>query len=91
MRREARNFFNSVLVNNRTFYWQVLLLRIIISGGRLKEHMDTINGKIKDNYFLMNSMEQMSKIFSISCQKKKSRKVDIRTDIIFSQKQCWWQ
>ena len=69
-------FFDSVLGNNRTFYLQVALLIIIISGGRQEKNMEIINGKMKDNDFVMNSMEQMSKIFSISCQNNNSRKGD---------------
>ena len=42
---------DSVLVNNRTFYWQVTLLIIIITCGRHKQHMEIINGKYEDNYF----------------------------------------
>ena len=49
--------------------------------------MDIITGKQKDNDFVMNSMEQMSKIFSISCQNKNYGKGDIIIDIkVFSKK-----
>ena len=43
--------------------------------------MEIINGKLEDNNFVVNSMEQMSKKFSISCQHKYPGKDDIRTDI----------
>ena len=36
--------------------------------------MEKNNGKLEDNYFVMNSMERMSKIFSILCHKNKSIK-----------------
>ena len=36
---------------------------------------------MEDDYFVMNSMEQMSNIFSRSCQNKNSGNGDIRTDI----------
>ena len=38
-------FFDSVLVNNIRFYWQVSLLIIIINYDSMKEHMMMINGK----------------------------------------------
>ena len=43
--------------------------------------MDIINRKPGDNGFVMSSIEQMSKIISISCQNKNSGKSDTRTDI----------
>ena len=43
--------------------------------------MEINNGKLEDDYFGMNSMEQMSKIFSRSCQNKNSVKGDIITYI----------
>ena len=46
--------------------------------------MEISNGKYEDNDFATNSMEQMSKIFTRSCQNKYSGKGDIRTD--FSEK-----
>ena len=54
MRREANKIVDSVLENIRICFWKVELLRIIISDIRLKEHMDLINGKLDDNYFVMN-------------------------------------
>ena len=91
MRIEAKKIFDSVLGNNITFYWNVALLRIMIYDDRLKEQTDTINGKLEDNDFVVNSMEQTSKIFSSSFQNKNSIKVYIRTDIFVFIKQRLWQ
>ena len=79
MRREAI-VFDSVLVNNRKFDWKVALSRRIISDGGLEKHMEIINGELDDNYFVMNSMEQMSKISSGSCKNRNFGKGDIWTD-----------
>ena len=48
MRREAKKCFDSVLVNNRKFDWQVALSRRIISDGGLEKHMEIINGELDD-------------------------------------------
>ena len=56
-------------------------MRRRISDVRLKEHMDINNGKLEDNGFVVNSMEQMSKMFSRSFQKKSNGKGDIKSDI----------
>ena len=62
--------------NNRTLDWKVSLLKIILSDDKLEQHMEIINGKYEDKDFAMNSMKQMSKIFSRFCDnKKKSKKV----------------
>ena len=45
------------------FYWQVELLRIILSDNSLKENTQINNGKYEDNDFATNSMGQTSKIF----------------------------
>ena len=42
--------------------------------------MEKINGKLENNDFVMNSVEQ-SKMLSISCENKNSIKCDIITDI----------
>ena len=81
MKREENNIDYSMLVNNRTFYWKVALLSRRISYGKLKTHTEIINGKLEDNDFVMNSMEQMSKISSRSYQNKNYVKGYIRTDI----------
>ena len=47
--------------------------------------MEIINGKFEDNDFVMNSMEQISKMLSISCQNKGYEKFEIITDISFQQ------
>ena len=60
-----------------------------ISDDGLKEDTDIINVKLEDNNILMNSMEQISKIFSISCQKKNFEKCDIRTDIKYFQQKIF--
>ena len=65
MQIEAKKIVDSVVDNNRAFYWKVALLIIIISDDGLKEHMEIINRKYEDNYFVMNSMEEMIKIFKI--------------------------
>ena len=81
MRRQTKKIVDSVLGNNRAFDCQFALLRRRISYNSTKEHMYIINGKQEDNDFVMNSMEQMSKIFSRSRQNKNSGKGDIRIDI----------
>ena len=53
----------------------------MISGDRLKEHMDIINGKLEDHDILVDLIEQMSTMFSISFQNKNYGKGDIITDI----------
>ena len=65
MQIEAKKIVDSVVDNNRAFYWKVALLIIIISDDGLKEHMEIINRKYEDNYFVMNSMEEMIKISKI--------------------------
>ena len=50
--------------------------------------MEILSGKLEYNDFVMNSMEQMNKIFSISCQNKNSGKVDIITDKKYFRKKC---
>ena len=52
-----------MLDNKRAFDWKVALLRGILYDDILKYHIIFLNGKYRDNYFVMNSMEQMSKIF----------------------------
>ena len=47
-----------------------------------------MNWKREDNDFAMDSTEQISKIFLISCDNKNSRKGDVITDMIFFSKQC---
>ena len=81
MRRQTKKTVDSVLGNNRAFDCQFALLRRRISYNRTKEHMQIINGKQEDNDFVMNSTEQMSKVFSRSRQNKNSVNGDIRTDI----------
>ena len=54
MRREAEKFLDPLLGNNRTFYWGVVLLIIVIFCGGQKEHTEMINGKLKGSYFVMN-------------------------------------
>ena len=63
IQRQAKKIVNSILVYNRTFDWKFALFIRILSGDRLKGNMQITNGKWKDNYFVMNSIEQMSNIF----------------------------
>ena len=53
----------------------------MISGDRLKEHMDIFNGKLEDHDILVDLIEQMSTMSSISFQNMKYGKCDIITDI----------
>ena len=53
----------------------------MISGDRLKEHMDIINGKLEDHDILVDLIEQMSTMSSLSFQNKNYGKGDIITDI----------
>ena len=56
MRREAKKIVDSVLGNNRKFYWKVELLQRIISDDSMKQHTGTINGKYEYIANVMNSM-----------------------------------
>ena len=56
-RREAKKIVDSELGNNRTFDWQDALSRRIFSDDGLKDHINIINGKLKDNDVVMNLME----------------------------------
>ena len=59
-----------MLEKNKTFGWKFALSRRILSDDRVKQHMEIIKGKFEGNYFAMNSMEQMIKIFEISRDNK---------------------
>ena len=85
MRREANKIVDSVLENIRICFWKVELLRIIISDIRLKEHMDLINGKLDDNYFVMNLIGKWVSYFQYHIIIK-LQKGDMRTDIKCFQK-----
>ena len=52
-----------LLGNNKTFDGKIVLLRIIVYDDMLEKHTEIINGKWKDNNFVMNSMKQMNNIF----------------------------
>ena len=81
MQRQANKISDSVLGNNITFDWQVVLLRRRISDGITKEHTEIVNGKCEGNDFVMHSMKQTGRIFSRSRDNKKSGKGGIRADI----------
>ena len=51
--KRGKEFFDLVLGNHRRFYWQVALLRRILSNYRLKEHIQTINDKYEYNKALL--------------------------------------
>ena len=72
---EAKKIVDSVLGNNRKFYWRVVLFRERIFGDSQRETMGIIDGKYEDNYFVMSSMEKMGKIFSKSCEIRTPEKV----------------
>ena len=57
MQKKVKEIVDSLLGDNRTFYWQVALLRIMILDDNLKYYIEIINGKWEDNDFAMNSME----------------------------------
>lgn len=75
MQNEAKKIVDSILGNNITFYCQVALLRQIIFNESPKEHTKIITGEWEDQGFIMNSMEQMRKIFSRSCENKNTKRV----------------
>ena len=85
MRLKSNKIVESALGNTITFYWKVALSTIIIYDDMLKEHMDIINGKLEYDYFVMNSLEQTSKIYPESYEIKNTVKCDIRIDIIVFQ------
>ena len=57
MQKKVKEIVDSLLGDNRTFYWQVALLRIMILDDNLKYYIEIINWKWEDNDFAMNSME----------------------------------
>ena len=57
MLTKVKEIVDSVLGDNRKFYWQVSLLKIMMSDDNLKYYIEIINGKWEDNDFAMNSME----------------------------------
>ena len=59
-----------MLDKNIIFYFQVALFKIIISNDRLKHRTEIIHVRYEEDYFVMNSMEQVSSIFEIPCNKK---------------------
>ena len=63
MLRDTKKIVYSVLVNYRTIYSEVVLMIRIISDDNLKEHTEIMNEKQEDNYFIMNSMEQIGQKF----------------------------
>ena len=63
MLRDTKKIVDSVLVNYRTIYSEVVLMIRIISDDNLKEHTEIMNEKQEDNYFIMNSMEQIGQKF----------------------------
>ena len=57
MQTKVKKIVDSVLGDNRKLYWQVSLLRIMMSDDNMKQHMEITNGVWEDNDFAMNSME----------------------------------
>ena len=55
---------------------------------RLKQHMEIINGKYKEHYFSIDSIEKTSKIFARSCDNNSIKRGDIITDIKNPAKKC---
>ena len=55
-RIKSKKIVEQVLGNNIKFDQKFALSRGRISDDRLKEHMEIINGKQEDNYFVMSQM-----------------------------------
>ena len=49
--KEKNKIIDLTLDNNISLHQKVELLRVIISGDRLKQHIESINGNIKVNLF----------------------------------------
>ena len=54
---------------------------MILSGDRLKHHTENIKEKYENDDFKMNQMEEMSKIFSISCNNEDTVQGNIKPNI----------
>lgn len=70
-----------MLDKNEKNVWKVSLLRILISDVRLKYHMQIINKKYETNFFVMNPMIYISKIFATPCENQDIGKCDIKSDM----------
>ena len=58
---KAKKIVDLILDNNRTYDCKVVLLRIMFYNDRLKHQMEINNGKYKENYFSIDSIEKRVK------------------------------